>query len=290
MLRSLAQGLAQLHLHSTGSALSRVAVRTLPVQELEAVIPAGYFIQARTTFVLKRKKKVELHKTTGKMRPFRARHYLYEMVEDTNVRKKDPVKVILTKPVEGLGSVGDVVEVKPHRARNHLLLPGLAVYASPENLEKYSNLIETSEIKDQPSSPFALRTAEQLSTRVISLSMNMKNPWQVEPWHVRVAFRKAGIIVPEEALTLPAKPITGPDLDLQDKEFLVKVKINDKEEANVRCRINHYSVNPRERIPWKAFHWEHVAEPIFPEEAEELDALARKNRHTRFPEQEEATM
>lgn len=63
----------------------------------------------QTTFVLKRKKKVELHKTTGKMRPFRARHYLYEMVEDTNVRKKDPVKVILTKPVEGKSALCDIL-------------------------------------------------------------------------------------------------------------------------------------------------------------------------------------
>lgn len=59
----------------------------------------------QTTFILKRKKKIELHKTTGKMRPFKARHYLYEMVEDTNVKKKDPLKVILTKPVEGKSAV-----------------------------------------------------------------------------------------------------------------------------------------------------------------------------------------
>lgn len=62
---------------------------------------------------------------------------------------------------------------------------------------------------------------------IIYLSMNKDNSWVIEPWHVRVAFRKAGVIVPEEALTLPPEPITGPDLALQGKEFAVKVKVRE---------------------------------------------------------------
>lgn len=70
-----------------------------------------------------------------------------------------------------------------------------------------------------------LQTAKMLSLRVISVSMNLHNSWTLEPWHVRVAFRRAGIIVPEDALTLPPHPISGPDLSLQGKEFAVKVKV-----------------------------------------------------------------
>ena len=58
--------------------------------------------------------------------------------------------------LSGLGSRGEVVEVAPHKARKELLLPGLAVYASPENLEKYSKLLVDPSLDDQPSSPFAL--------------------------------------------------------------------------------------------------------------------------------------
>lgn len=63
----------------------------------------------QTTFILKRKNKIELHKTPGKMRPMKARHFVYELVEDTNVRKKDPVKLILTKPVEGKWTLCDIL-------------------------------------------------------------------------------------------------------------------------------------------------------------------------------------
>lgn len=49
-----------------------------------------------------------------------------------------------------------MVEVSPYKARKDLLLPGLAVYASPENLDKYSKLMMDESQDDQPSSPFAL--------------------------------------------------------------------------------------------------------------------------------------
>ncbi|KAG7165087.1 39S ribosomal protein L9, mitochondrial-like [Homarus americanus] len=291
MLRSVVQGLANLHLKNTGLAISRGAGRTLTAKDVETKVCGGPLLQqVRTTFILKRVSKSLLRKTHKKTssRKMKARDFVYKLVEDTNVRKKEPLKVILLASVDGLGSKGQIVEVKPSRARYHLLLPGLAVYASPENIEKYSNIMkQVSEDEDQPSSQFARKTVQELSSRVISVSMNMKNPWKVEPWHVRVAFRKAGIVLPEEALTLPSNPIVGPDLSLQEKEFLVKVKVNNKEEAPVRCRIHHYATNPRERIPWKGFHWEYPAEPLFLEEAPVLEELTKNNPITRYVEEEE---
>ena len=55
--------------------------------------------------------------------------------------------------------------------------------------------------------------------------MNMHVPWELKKWHVRVAFRKAGIVIPEYAITLPKAPIIGPNLELQDREFLVRIKV-----------------------------------------------------------------
>lgn len=64
-----------------------------------------------------------------------------------------------------------------------------------------------------------------LSEMVIYLHMNKDSPWVLEPWHVRVAFRKASVMVPEEAITLPPHTIAGPDPALQGKEFAVMVKV-----------------------------------------------------------------
>lgn len=59
------------------------------------------------------------------------------MVKDVGIEKQPDMQVILTSYVEGVGKFGDKVSVRPNFAYNNLLLPGLAVYASPENLEKY---------------------------------------------------------------------------------------------------------------------------------------------------------
>lgn len=59
----------------------------------------------------------------------------------------------------------------------------------------------------------------------LSVIMNRENPWTLKPWHIRVAFRKAGVIVPEEAIELPPKEIKGPDMNIQNKEFYVTITV-----------------------------------------------------------------
>lgn len=55
--------------------------------------------------------------------------------------------------------------------------------------------------------------------------MNRENPWVLKPWHIKVSFRKCGYNVPEEAIIMPPKEIKGPDMNLQNKEFYVTVKV-----------------------------------------------------------------
>lgn len=55
--------------------------------------------------------------------------------------------------------------------------------------------------------------------------MNKENPWTIKPWHIKVSLRKCGYEVPEECITLPPKPISGPDMALQEKEFYVTVTV-----------------------------------------------------------------
>lgn len=72
----------------------------------------------------------------------------------THVERQPNIDVILNTHIEGIGNAGDKVSVKPQFAYNNILLPGLGVYASPENLDKYKDHIVKEE--EQHSSPNAL--------------------------------------------------------------------------------------------------------------------------------------
>lgn len=88
----------------------------------------------------------------------RGRHHIYELVEDTMTSKQKKVEVILKTFVEGVGSKGDVILAKSNFAYNKLLLPGLAVYKTEENIAKYAPKDEgKSEVEH--SSPFAQRVS-----------------------------------------------------------------------------------------------------------------------------------
>lgn len=88
----------------------------------------------------------------------RGRHYVYDLVKDTNVEKQPDIKLILTSYVAGYGNIGEEITVKPTTAYNTLLLPGLAVYSTPENAEKYCKIEKDIE-EEKHSSPFAQRVS-----------------------------------------------------------------------------------------------------------------------------------
>lgn len=163
--------------------------------------------------------------------------------------------------------------VKRNVAYNKLLIPGIADYASPEAIER-SKFVKEKEKEDQSFSTLtALQTARYLQSHVLSVVMNKETEWTIEPWHIRVSFRKAGIHVPDQCISLPEKPIYGPDANLEGKEFYVTITINNKETVNVRCRIHHWSTNPADRLPHIDYHWLLESEPIFAKEADTLKKL-----------------
>lgn len=169
--------------------------------------------------------------------------------------------IVLTAFVEGIGDKGDVVSVKQHYAYNNLLLPGLGVYKTPENLARYTRSgNETKTIAH--SSPFAQRTVNVMESRILAVTMNKDNPWVLQPWHIRASLRKAGINATDASIRLPDEPITGPDMLKQNREFVVQVTVNGLETANVRCRIHHWSTVTSERLPHVHEHWKEPAEPL----------------------------
>ncbi|CAG4957604.1 unnamed protein product [Colias eurytheme] len=248
--------------------LRTILNKTCVLDQTQAVLNQ----QTRNTFILKRKWPLPLHKKGGKVPKMKNRHFIYELVEDTNISKKPDMKIILNKFVDGVGNVGDVLTLRPNVAYNEFLLPGLAVYATPENLQKFKTDENKSKETLQFTSPYVQRTIGVLSRLVLQITMSKTTPWKLEPWHIKTSFRKAGFVVPEHAITMPPIEINGPDLSLQEKEFFVTVKINNKEEVNVRCRIHHWATG-LERLPWEEFHWKKPLEALIPEQAAILEKM-----------------
>ncbi|XP_033337145.2 mitochondrial ribosomal protein L9 [Megalopta genalis] len=230
--------------------------------------------QSRNTYILKRRYPVPLHKKNQKPHPLKSKHYIYDLIENTNSRKQQKIDLILLDTIEGLGLKGQKISVASQKAYNNLLLPKLAVYATPENIEKY--LINASNIKDTDirSSEFVTRAINSLSHLYLPMHMSMHVPWTIEKWHVKVSFRKAGVIVPEDAITMPEKKICGPDLSIESKEFYVIVKINNQEEVKVRCKVLHWT-NDTENILNDIEIYNLPNEAIFPEDQPVLDSLPK---------------
>lgn len=231
----------------------------------------------RTTFILKRKFPCNLT-TSDTVRPrMRSKNFVYELVEDTEVKPQGKIDVILKKYVKGIGQQGDVVSVSKSVAYNELLLPGYADYVTPETLQFWSNEKKDRIQEVQYSSPFVERTIINLNNKSkcggISVVMNKETKWTIEPWHVRVAFRKAGVhIVNEDSIEMPPYKIEGPNLDLENKLFFVTVTINKKEKVKVKCRIHHWSTVAVDRLPYVEKYWLLPQQSIFSEETETSDA------------------
>ncbi|EDW81242.1 uncharacterized protein Dwil_GK11133 [Drosophila willistoni] len=217
--------------------------------------------QVRTTFILKRKYDPLLHKTNENPRRMRAKNFIYELVEDTQVKKRPNMEVVLKTFVEGVGDKGDVVSLKPNFVYNKLLLPGLAAYKTPENIEKYAKT-EAEKSTVQHSSAYAQRTVNMLESIVLAVVMNKDQPWVIEPWHIKASLRKAGFHCKDECITLPNERIEGPDLKKEGKDFYCTITINKLEQAKLKCRLHHWSTDPSERLPYVLEHWKIPSEPL----------------------------
>jgi large subunit ribosomal protein L9 len=224
----------------------------------------------QNTYVLKRKYEAPLYKKNHKPHYLKKKHFIYEVVEHVALKKRKPLDLILTKFVTGVGNIGTRVTMPPNRAYNKFLLPGLAVYATPENIEKYRKL--ATEVDDAPFSSVTVeQTMQYLSCMRILMIMSKDVPWTLEKWHVRTNFRKAGIIVPTDAITMPEKSISGPNLDIDGKEFYVTLTLNNCEKIKMRCCIYHWGADSiTQTVPE---FWKLPLEPIFPEDKPILDSL-----------------
>ena len=234
--------------------------------------------QTRNTFILKRRYPVHMHRKNQKPPPMKAKFFIYDLVENTVTRKHKPVDLVLLDNVKNIGTKGQKVTIGPIKAYESLLLPKLAVYATPENIKEYiSDDSEAKQDMNIQSSEFVDKTLSELSQHYLSVQMSAYTPWTIEKWHLRASFRKEGIIVPEDAMTIPEKAISGPDLSIENKEFYVTVKINNREEIKVRCKIHHWPSDVKDQaytegdVPF----WDLPSIAIFPEDQPILDSLPK---------------
>jgi len=223
-------------------------------------------VPSRTTIIVKRPFPPGLYKEGNKPR-MRKRTFYYDFVEDTDIRPDPLIDVVLATYVQGVGNAGDLVSMKLSAAYNKLLVPGLADYASPEMIE-YSNKVKADEkLQDKQISVSVERTLKYLQETCLSVVMNQFNEWTIEPWHIRASARKAGIhILSDDCIELPSKPVKGPDMALEGKNFFVNITINKKFKVKVRCVIHHWTANASARLPFVPEWWLAPPEMIFPED------------------------
>lgn len=190
----------------------------------------------RNTCIFRRMHPPKLPRKGFEKLPFRAslkrREYVYILEENTNCQPQGNMQILLTEDVEGVGLTGDLVEVKKSLARNHLLPNRAAVYASPENLEKYTEISQKL-AADTRQSLSAQKTLRQLSGLELPVPMHPLNPWILNTQHLRVAFRLAGVEVPEHCISLPEEPVTKPGVTD------VKVRINKLDVATIKAVVYH---------------------------------------------------
>ena len=111
---------------------------------------------------------------------------LYEVSEKNQTHHN--IKLILLRNVDDFGKKGQVINVEFRLAYVHLLLPKFAVYHSEENCEKYKDIL-IPEGEEVFSSPSVQEFYNTFSKRVFDVCMNIKNPWTIEPWHIKATLR-----------------------------------------------------------------------------------------------------
>ena len=62
---------------------------------------------------------------------------------------------------------------------------------------------------------------------ILNVLLSQENEWTIEKYHIRSAFRRTGFWVPDHAIKMGERTISGPNIkELEKKIFLVNVTVN----------------------------------------------------------------
>ncbi|VDM24962.1 unnamed protein product, partial [Hydatigera taeniaeformis] len=147
------------------------------------------------------------------------------------------IEVLLRDNVSGLGPKGSLVRIHRNRFWNNLYLRNLAELPTPERVHELKSEARYDSLTD-PNILFghSYETQQRLLNMTLYIPMNPAVPWTLTTKHVKVAFRRIGVVVKEEDIALPDEPVTASTLE----EFTVNVNIENKVLVPVKCRIFLY--------------------------------------------------
>jgi large subunit ribosomal protein L9 len=145
-----------------------------------------------------------------------------------------PIKVVLQKDVDTLGSGGDVVRVRPGYARNFLVPRGLAVPATEGNLKRVDELRKKAAATAQKSLAEAKEQQQKIEAVSVKIERSVgdegKMYGSVTTRDIEVAFAAANVVIDRKKLVLP-EPIKT--LGLTE----VSIKLHAEVTAKLRVEV-----------------------------------------------------
>lgn len=161
------------------------------------------------------------------------RHFVYCLEENTLQNKLGKMPVVLYEDVDGVGMIGDVVDVPKRLVRSILMPSGAAKYPTQENIDTIRKLHPPGSRPKR--SIWANKCKQELMAKTCYIPMNPNVEWTLNKGHVRVALRKGGIYVAENCIQIPSEPITGP------KEFMLQITMNGYDTFEMKAVVNLFT-------------------------------------------------
>ena len=145
------------------------------------------------------------------------------------------MNVILLENVENLGSIGDLVKVKPGYGRNYLLPQGKAALATPENMKE----IEARRAELEKAAAEELAAARTRAGTIEGLELVIpanagpegKLFGSVGPIDIADAFEKVQVQVERSEVRMPEGPIQ------ELGEFMIGVHLHPEVDVEVQVRV-----------------------------------------------------
>ena len=145
------------------------------------------------------------------------------------------MNVILLENVENLGSIGDLVKVKPGYGRNYLLPQGKAALATPENMKE----IEARRAELEKAAAEELAAAKQRAATIEGMELVIqanagpegKLFGSVGPIDIADAFEKVQVDVERSEVRMPEGPIQ------ELGEFTVGVHLHPEVDVDITVRV-----------------------------------------------------
>ncbi|KAG5445272.1 5-methylcytosine rRNA methyltransferase nsun4 [Clonorchis sinensis] len=197
---------------------------------------SGVVTRCRNIITLTRKHPIEAPSRewdAGIIPKLKVEQQIYEVTVKDEV--DHTLEVLLTSDVPGLGTTGTVVKIHRNRFWRYLYPLQLAELPTKDRVKYFRSLSKNS------GRPIlcgdAYESEQRLRNMTLYIPMNPAVDWQLNPKHVKIAFRRYGFVVDEESITLPSQPVTR---NSSASPFTISVKIDHVVDVPVSCRIFLY--------------------------------------------------